>query len=89
MWAKDFRLGSTWFHFWALPPNANMLLSTGRLCHITSAGSGTSPIILRLNRFTMNPNIPLISALGIRVVLDMFAPRVDWIDMKTPPAGGM
>ena len=66
-----------------------MLVSTGRLCHITSAGSGTSPSSLRLNRFSIHPYKPVISALGIRVVLDMRSPPVDVIDMKTPPAPSM
>ena len=48
-----------------------MLVSTARLCHITSAGSGTSPSSLRLNRFSTYPYRPVISALGIRGVLDM------------------
>jgi hypothetical protein len=61
-------------------------MSTGRFCHITAAPSGTSPIIFRLNRFKRYPYGPVISALGIRGVLDMCSPRVDVIDMKTPPA---
>ena len=55
MVAKDFRLGSSWSHFWALRPNPMALVSTARLCHITAAGSGTSPSSLRLNRFTRYP----------------------------------
>jgi hypothetical protein len=62
------------------------LESTARLCHITSAGSGTSPSSLRLNRFSTYPYKPVISAFGIRVVLDMLAPHVDVAGMKTPPA---
>ena len=59
-------------------------MSTGRLCHITPAPSGTSPSILRLIRFTRYPNGPVISALGIRVVLDMVL-LCRFVDMKTPP----
>jgi hypothetical protein len=65
------------------------LLSTARLCHITSAGSGTPPSSFRVNRFMRYPDKPVISALGIRVVLDMRPPRVDVVDMKTPPAPGL
>ena len=65
------------------------LMSTGRFCHITAAPSGTSPSIFRLNRFTRYPYGPVISALGIRVVLDMCAPLVGVIDIKTPPAPDM
>jgi hypothetical protein len=64
-------------------------MSTGRLCHITSAPSGTSPSIFRLIRFSRYPSGPVISALGIRVVLDMLAPLVGAIDIKTPPAPHM
>ena len=64
-------------------------MSTGRFCHITAAPSGTSPSIFRLNRFKRYPYKPVISALGIRVVLDMRPPPVDIIGMKTPPAPGM
>ena len=59
------------------------LVSTGRLCHITSAGSGTSPSSFRLNRFTRYPYKPVISALGIRGVLAMLPPPVDVIDVAS------
>src|SRR5947208_4945838 len=75
MWANDFRLGSSWFHFWTLRPNPMELVSTARLCHITPSASGTSPSIFRLNRFKRYPYGPVISALGIRVVLAMRAPH--------------
>src|SRR5438445_11244402 len=75
MWANDFRLGSSWFHFWTLRPNPMELVSTARLCHITPRASGTSPSIFRLNRFKRTPYGPVISALEIRVVLAMRAPR--------------
>src|SRR3954468_5572744 len=71
MWANDFRLGSSWCHFCVLRPNALTLVTTARLCHITSAGSGTSPSILRVNRFIRYPDNPVISAFGIRGVLAM------------------
>jgi hypothetical protein len=44
---------------------------------------------LRLKRFKRYPDKPVISDLGIRVVLDMRPPRVDAIGMKTPPAPRM
>jgi hypothetical protein len=47
--------------------------------------SGTSPSIFRLNRFKTYPYGPVISAWGIRVVLDMRPPRVDVIGIRTPP----
>ena len=78
MLAKDFRSGSSWSHFWTLRPSPREVESTFRLCHITSAGSGTSPISLRLNRFTAYPNRPVSSALGIRVVLDMLVLLSMW-----------
>jgi hypothetical protein len=65
------------------------LMSTGRFCHITAAPSGTSPSIFRLNRFNRYPYGPVISALGIRGVLDMVAPLVGVTDIKTPPAPRM
>ena len=89
MCANDFRLGSSRSHFWALRPSPVTLVSTARLCHHTLAGSGTSPISLRLNRFKRYPYKPVICTLGIRVVLDMRPPRVDAIDMKTPAARSM
>jgi len=64
-------------------------MSTRRLCHITSTPSGTSPSIFRLIRFRRYPSGPVISALGIRSALDMCAPLVGVIDIKTPPAPKM
>jgi hypothetical protein len=61
------------------------LPSTARLCHITPRASGTSPSIFRLKRFKTYLYGPVISAWGIRVVLDMRRPRVDVIGIKTPP----
>jgi hypothetical protein len=61
-------------------------MSTRRLCHITAAPSDTSPSSSRLKRFKRYPDKPVISALGIRVVLDMRPPRVDAIGMKAPTA---
>jgi hypothetical protein len=86
MWANDFRSGSSWSHFWDLRPSPIIVVSTSRLCHINSTGSGTSPSSFRLNRFRTYPWRSVISALGMRGVLDMAAPPVDVIDMKTPPA---
>ena len=88
MWAKVVRLGSSWSHFPTLRPNPMELKSTGRLCHITPAASGTSPRCFRLSRFSIHPYKPVISAIGIRGVLAMLPP-VDVIDMKTPPARRM
>ncbi len=89
MWANDFRLASSRSHFWTLRPSPIRLMSTGRFCHITAAPSGTSPSIFRLNRFKRYPYGPVISVLGIRVVLDMSAPPVGAVDIKTPPAPDM
>src|SRR5262245_21208241 len=47
---------------------------TCRFCHITATPSGTSPSILRQNRFTAYPSGPVMGALGTRGVLDMVAP---------------
>jgi hypothetical protein len=44
---------------------------------------------LRLNRFSRYPYKPVISAFGMRGVLDMVTPPVDGIDMKTPPGHRM
>ena len=62
-----------------------VLVSTGRLCHISSTGSGTSPSSLRLNRFSIHPCQPVISALGIRGVLAMPAPPVDVVNKRRRP----
>jgi hypothetical protein len=86
MCTNDFRFGSRRSHFWTLRPNIEELVSTGRLCHMNSAGSGKSPSSLRLYFFTTYPNKPVISAFGIRGVLDMCAPPVGASDMKTPAA---
>jgi hypothetical protein len=55
MWAKVFRLGSSWSHFSTFRPNPMELKSTARLCHITPAASGTSPRCFRLSRFNIHP----------------------------------
>jgi hypothetical protein len=67
------------------------LISTGRLCHMTPAGSGTSPIIFRAMRLKRYPNGPLISAFGTRVsAMVILLSTVDvLVDMKTPVAPGL
>jgi len=61
-------------------------LSTGLWCHITSSGSATSPNIFLLIRFITAPYRPVISALGMRGLLVMSAPRLRGVDVKTPLA---
>jgi hypothetical protein len=58
-------------------------VSTGRLCHITSAGSGISPKHLPTESLQDVP----VHAGDLRrweFVLDMLAPAVDVSDIKTP-----
>src|ERR671914_1352310 len=66
MCANDLRVMSTASHLFALAPSRVVSLTTLRLCHITSTGSGTSPINLRLNRLIMLPVNPVSSVFGTR-----------------------
>src|SRR5215470_9301996 len=66
MCANDLRLSAAASHVRTLPPSRRPALTTLRLCHITSTGSGTSPNILRLNRLIMLPVKPESSAFGTR-----------------------
>ena len=59
--------------------------STGRLCHITPSGSGTSPNILLLNRLHTAPYRPVISTAGTRVVLVMSPPGELVSDIRHRP----
>ena len=85
MCAYVFRLRSSLSHFSTLRPKPIEPNRTARLCHMTPAASGTSPSCFRLSRFSIQPDRPVISAFGSRVVLVMLGPPVDAIDMKTPP----
>ena len=84
MWANAFRASSSWSQVWSSAPKPIMLLSTTGLCHITSAGSGSSPPMS-----SAATSVSGIAALGIRVVLVIFVPPVVGFDMKTPPAPWM
>lgn len=55
MWAYDFRSLSHSFHLAAFRPRPRLNVSTGRLCHITPRGSGTTPNIFLLNLFSTAP----------------------------------
>src|SRR5687767_8034878 len=77
MWANDRRLASSWSHLWTLRPKPIVVPSTRRLCHITPRASGTWPSSFRLNRLMRYPYGPVLSAGGIRGVLDIGPPGVD------------
>ena len=84
MWANDFRFGSSSSHFSALRPSPIEALSTGRLCHITPSGSGTSPSIFVLNRFTIDAVEAGDLGLGTRVSAGHVSSSCSMSTMKTP-----
>ena len=66
MCAKDLRSLSQAFHFAALLPAPDVVMSTGRLCHITPRLSGTEPSFLRLIVLTRAPIGPVMGFAGMR-----------------------
>ena len=72
MCAKDLRSLSQSFHLAAFLPAPAVVMSTGRLCHITPRLSGTEPSFLRLMVLTRAPNGPVICFAGMRDVRAMW-----------------